>query len=168
MILSLIETNDNVKAYICYKSDIMTDFLFIFLSGTTALIGLLHVYWAINGQWGRNQDIPTKSNGEALFQIGPFSCMVVAILMFGLSTFYIYYFRTILIALGDYERPKLYDIAILIIAFGFFIRAIGDFKYVGFFKSIRNTTFGRLDTKYFSPLCLILSLGSLALFKMTH
>src|SRR5690606_30597553 len=37
----------------------------------------------------------------------------------------------------------------------FILRAIGDFKYVGFLKKIKETKFGKLDTKYYSPLCLI-------------
>ena len=38
----------------------------------------------------------------------------------------------------------------------FTIRAIGEFNAVGFFKKIRDTEFAIYDTKYFSPLCLIL------------
>ncbi len=43
----------------------------------------------------------------------------------------------------------------------FLLRAIGDFKYVGFFKSIKNTEFGRMDTQFYSPLCLYLGITSL-------
>jgi len=39
----------------------------------------------------------------------------------------------------------------------FLIRAIGEFKYIGFFKKIKTTTFGQMDTKFYSPLCLIIS-----------
>ena len=45
-----------------------------------------------------------------------------------------------------------------IISILFFIRAIGDFKYVGFFKKVKQTTFGEMDTTYFSPLCLVISM----------
>jgi hypothetical protein len=40
----------------------------------------------------------------------------------------------------------------------FLLRAIGDFRYIGFFKKVKNTDFGKRDTKYFSPLCLILGI----------
>ncbi|WP_422091165.1 DUF3995 domain-containing protein [Tenacibaculum ovolyticum] len=40
----------------------------------------------------------------------------------------------------------------------FFIRSIGDFNYVGFFKKTKNTMFAKNDTNYFSPLCLFLSI----------
>ena len=38
-------------------------------------------------------------------------------------------------------------------------RAIGDFKYVGFFKRVRGSKFARMDTLVYSPLCLLLALG---------
>jgi hypothetical protein len=45
-----------------------------------------------------------------------------------------------------------------IIAIGFLLRAVGDFKYVGFFKKIKVTQFATYDTKYFSPLCVVISI----------
>ncbi|WP_317130658.1 DUF3995 domain-containing protein [Psychroserpens sp. NJDZ02] len=40
----------------------------------------------------------------------------------------------------------------------FLLIAIGEFKYIGFFKSIKKTDFGKLDTKLLSPLCLIIAI----------
>ena len=40
----------------------------------------------------------------------------------------------------------------------FFARAIGDFRYVGVFKSVTGTLFARRDTFLYSPLCLVLAL----------
>jgi hypothetical protein len=40
----------------------------------------------------------------------------------------------------------------------FALRAVGDFRYVGFFKRVRGTPFGRRDTIAYSPLCAILAL----------
>jgi hypothetical protein len=54
------------------------------------------------------------------------------------------------------EVFDLYPLAIVLI-----IRAIGDFKYVGFFKRIKNTPFARYDTQYYAPLCLYLGLSTL-------
>lgn len=45
----------------------------------------------------------------------------------------------------------------------FIVRAIGDFKYVGFFKRIKHTTFGQMDTKYYSPVCLIIGILTILL-----
>ncbi len=41
----------------------------------------------------------------------------------------------------------------------FLMRAVGDFNAVGFFKKIRSTAFAAYDTKYFSPLCVYLSVA---------
>jgi hypothetical protein len=42
----------------------------------------------------------------------------------------------------------------------FFLRAIGEFRYVGFFKSVTATTFAHWDTWAFSPLCLFISIAA--------
>ena len=43
----------------------------------------------------------------------------------------------------------------------FLLRAVGDFRYVGFFKKVKNTAFARNDTRYYSPLCLLLGVIAL-------
>lgn len=40
-------------------------------------------------------------------------------------------------------------------------RAVGELRFVGFFKSIRDTRFAVWDTWLYSPLCLLLGLGAL-------
>ena len=45
------------------------------------------------------------------------------------------------------------------LAFGLLARAIGEFKYVGFFKRVRGSRFATLDTFVYSPLCLLLAAG---------
>jgi Protein of unknown function (DUF3995) len=45
------------------------------------------------------------------------------------------------------------------LALGLLARAIGEFKYVGFFKHVRDSKFARLDTLLYSPLCLLLAVG---------
>ncbi len=45
------------------------------------------------------------------------------------------------------------------LALGLLARAIGEFKYVGFFKRVRDSEFARLDTLLYSPLCLLLAVG---------
>ena len=49
----------------------------------------------------------------------------------------------------------IWTLAVVMIA-----RAIGDFRYVGFFKRVRGTTFATLDTKFFSPIVLVLGAGA--------
>jgi hypothetical protein len=38
----------------------------------------------------------------------------------------------------------------------FLVRAIGDFKWVGFFKKKRGTVFAKWDSLLYSPLCFLL------------
>jgi hypothetical protein len=45
------------------------------------------------------------------------------------------------------------------LAAGLLARAVGEFKYVGFFKRVRGTKFATLDTLVYSPLCLLLAAG---------
>ena len=40
----------------------------------------------------------------------------------------------------------------------FILRSIGDFKYIGFFKKLKTSKFGKMDSKLFSPLCLTIGL----------
>ncbi|KRE83053.1 hypothetical protein ASG89_13045 [Paenibacillus sp. Soil766] len=41
------------------------------------------------------------------------------------------------------------------------LRAIGDFKYLGFFKKVKHTSFSYYDTRFYSPLCLFLAISFL-------
>lgn len=45
------------------------------------------------------------------------------------------------------------------LALGLLLRAVGDFRYVGFFKSVRDSRFATMDTWCYSPVCLALSIG---------
>jgi hypothetical protein len=38
--------------------------------------------------------------------------------------------------------------------------SIGDFRLMGFFKSVTGTRFGTRDTWLYSPVCLLLGLGA--------
>jgi hypothetical protein len=46
-----------------------------------------------------------------------------------------------------------------VIAVVFFVRAIGDFKWIGFFKRRTGTRFAALDSALYSPLCLSLAVA---------
>lgn len=45
------------------------------------------------------------------------------------------------------------------LALGLLVRAVGEFKYLGFFKRVRGSRFATLDTFVYSPLCLLLAVG---------
>ena len=50
-----------------------------------------------------------------------------------------------------------------VVAVVLLVRAIGDFRYIGFFKRVRGTRFARLDTRYFSPVALMLGAATAAI-----
>jgi uncharacterized protein DUF3995 len=53
-------------------------------------------------------------------------------------------------------RPSQFTLPAALVGLGFLARAVGEFRLVGFFKSVRGTPFARWDTFLFSPLCLVL------------
>ena len=55
--------------------------------------------------------------------------------------------------------PRLLSWASFALALGLLARAVGEFKYVGFFKRVRGSRFATLDTLLYSPLCLLLAVG---------
>lgn len=131
-----------------------TMILSILLSITFLALAMIHFNWAIGGKFGLAQSIPTKENGEKLFNPGKFESAVIGI---GLSAFAIFYWLNA--GLLEYNLP-LWATKYLswVIPAIFLLRAIGEFKYIGFFKSVKKTNFARWDTKLFSPLCLIIAL----------
>jgi len=119
--------------------------IFTILSG-------FHFYWMLGGQWGTDKVFPTKSNEINTIRIPKFAALIVALglLAFGL----IYFVKTEIIAV---KLPKLLsNYAYWLIPSIFIIRAIGEFRYVGFFKKIKETPFAKADTKIFSPLSLLI------------
>jgi hypothetical protein len=141
----------------------MTTVIAIILFLIFLFLASIHVYWAFGGHWGREAAIPTRNDNAKLFNPGPLPTLIVAagLLLMGL---------TVLIKGGllAFDLPAWIDpYACWIIAFIFILRAIGDFRYVGFFKKLTKTKFAKNDTRYYSPLCLIIAIltALLALYK---
>ncbi len=125
-------------------------------------ISLLHFYWAVGGKYGSVAVLPSKPNGQLLFKPGVLSTLAVA---FGLLFF-------ALITLGNLSvfdpwiELKYVHSGTWIIGFVFIIRAIGDFRFIGFFKSIKGTDFARNDTRIYSPLSLMMGVISLLIVTL--
>ncbi len=135
----------------------MLQSIFIFINSLIfLLISVLHIYWAFGGKWAMNAVIPTKIDGASTFNPGKLATLIVA--------FGTFLFALVMVAnLGYMDHlvnRKYIGYATIAIACIFFIRAIGDFKYAGFFKRIKDTEFARNDTRMYSPLCLLLSLNA--------
>jgi len=131
----------------------MIRILGIVLAVIFAILSLFHLYWAAGGRFGGTAAIPTVG-GKRLLNPSPLGTILVAAALFS----------AMLAVLG---RLKMWGAFIprwvfysgtWIISLLFLLRTIGDFRYVGFFKSVTDTNFARWDTILFSPLCLFIGI----------
>ena len=132
----------------------MIRILGILLAVIFSVLSFFHLYWAAGGRFGGGAAIPTASGGERLFNPSPFGTILVAAALFA----------AMLVVLG---RLKIWGAFVpgwifysgtWVISLLFLLRTIGDFRYVGFFKSVTETNFARWDTILFSPLCLFIGI----------
>jgi hypothetical protein len=54
------------------------------------------------------------------------------------------------------------------VALAFGLRAVGDFRFVGFFKRVRGSVFARRDTWLYSPLCVLIGVLAASLARGGH
>ena len=133
--------------------------IFFFLSG-------LHVYWAFGGQWAIRTTIP-QSMESGFFDPNRRTYIMLLTLavavglgIMGLLT---------LANSSLFPFPELGSIphfSMLGIALIFLIRAIGDFREVGFFKKQREGDFARNDSRIYSPLCVLISATAAGIFLL--
>lgn len=120
---------------------------------------MLHFYWGFGGKWGSYSVVPTKDDGSPVFIPRTISTFIVAIGLLGFGVFYLIKYGCITVSLPIWlDRYGFW-----IITFIFILRAIGDFNYVGFFKKHKSSDFALNDTKYYSPLCLLIGVLTLIL-----
>lgn len=120
-----------------------------------ACLSLVHVYWLLGGRVGLLAAIP-ELDGKPVFQPSAVATLVVAI---GLALCAVVIAGTA----GVLTLPLSQTVLSWMtrgLATVLSLRAIGDFRLVGFFKHIHHTCFARLDTAVYSPLCLVLALGT--------
>jgi hypothetical protein len=127
---------------------------------TAVFLGLsaLHVYWALGGRRGTGAVIPTI-NGRRTLHPSPRGALIVAVALAVAAA----------LALGSTGILNPVAPAWLIrsglvgLALVFGLRAVGDFRLVGFTKRVKDTRFARLDTLVFAPLCVGLAATCAAL-----
>ena len=123
-------------------------------------ISFIHFYWAFGGKWGSDAVLPTKDDNNTKV-LNP-TILITLIVAFGLLGFGLFILNTA--GLIHFYIPQWHNkYGLWIIASIFALRAIGDFNYVGFFKKIKRTKFGKNDTKYFSSFCLTISILAIIL-----
>lgn len=121
----------------------------ILLAVIFAAIALLHIYWALGGSASGMAAIPTVG-GKPSFTPSAFGTAMVAAA----------FVMAMLVVLGQVGflgaviphwifRVGTFGISVI-----FLLRAIGEFRLVGFFKTLTGTPFASMDTWVYSPLCL--------------
>lgn len=116
-------------------------------------LSLVHFYWAFSGNMMHEYVIP-QVNSKKVFTPSKLMTAAVGLGLLGFAF-------VILGHIGVFELLFLgnaFKYGTWLIAFLFFARAIGDFKYAGFFKKVRNTKFAFWDTRLYSPLCLLIAI----------
>ena len=118
------------------------------------LISLIHVYWAFGGRWGANVAVPIKKGSlEPVFMPRKIGTLLVALLLVLAALLLVIQG----IYLANVQEFTFFSLGCTVCAVLFLLRAIGDFKYVGFFKKIKHSQFARNDTRFYSPLCLLIA-----------
>jgi len=121
-------------------------------------LALMHFYWATGRGASLGGTIPTVS-GRPVFSPGPLACiavgsaLVLAALVCAVSAGWL------MTGLPDWMSQT----GVWGLAGVFGLRAIGDFRYVGFSKRVRDSVFALRDTWLYSPLCLLISILAAAL-----
>ncbi|MEP2773613.1 MAG: DUF3995 domain-containing protein [Fulvivirga sp.] len=137
----------------------MRFYISIGLVSIFTLLALIHFSWALGSTWGFKNALPKSEAGNYVLNPAPWESAVVGL---GLTLFGLFYLtRADILPLT--LQGWLLSVGSWVIPLIFLLRAIGDFKYVGFFKSITSTDFAWLDTIFYSPLCLILAVAGLVL-----
>ena len=133
-----------------------------------AAIALVHVYWALGGRLGKEAAVPrapARPDDEAgtprraAFEPSTAATLAVAVALAGVA---------VLVCLrgglfGESPSQWLIGPVLGIVALALFARAVGDFKLVGFFKRRTDSRFATMDTWFYSPLCVALGAGLIAI-----
>jgi Protein of unknown function (DUF3995) len=124
------------------------------ISGIFLLLAAVHLYWAFGGQRGARDAVP-EYDGKPLFRPRPGGTLVVAALLICAAAIVLSRARAGASLLSPLVRRwGAWGVAAVLI-----LRAVGEFRFVGFFKRYRQTRFARLDTHLYSPLALALGIG---------
>jgi hypothetical protein len=116
-----------------------------------AFLALMHFYWAVGGGSGLNSAIP-EINGMPVFKPAKAATAAVGLVLAATAAI-------VLMHAGELPSPVptwLLEGAVVGASAVLIMRAIGDFRLVGFFKRNRDSPFARMDTLLYSPLCLVL------------
>jgi Protein of unknown function (DUF3995) len=132
----------------------MNTALAIIVSLVFVALALWHFRMALTPRGGMSGAVPSES-GKPLFVPSVRATLAVGLVLL--------LFACLVAATAGFVEVGLSERVLswlcYALALGLLARAIGEFKYVGFFKRVRGSKFARLDTLLYSPLCLLLAVG---------
>lgn len=122
------------------------------LAAIFAALAALHFVWALRGGAGLEGFVPTDE-GRAVLTPGPLASVLVGGALAAAGLVAACRAELFCVGLPSWmARGGIWVVALLFAA-----RAIGDFRYAGFFKRVRGTRFAQRDTWLFSPLCVLIA-----------
>lgn len=124
------------------------------VGGILFLLSAIHLYWMAGGKKGALGAIPSNGSEPAFRPTKTATGIVAGAL--ALSGWFV-------LELGEaVERmlfPEwLFSFGGWVLSAVFFIRVIGDFRWVGLFKKQKGSVFSKLDTVLYIPLCLFIGI----------
>ncbi len=126
-------------------------------------ISFLHFYWVLGGKWATDRVYPEQLG--QLRQEGKmsgfmtFATLVVAI-AFMIFAYLVAAYNGRVVSFLSEQTIRFLLIGLTAV---FTMRAIGEFKYVGFFKSVKEGLFAYWDSRVYSPLCLAIAISLVVL-----
>lgn len=97
------------------------------------VLSVLHFHWAFGGLWGFDKALPTNEKGVRVLNPKKLDSAIVGLGLLIFSIFYLIGTGVIFISLPAW----VYSYIGWIIPAIFTLRALGDFRYVGFFKKVK-------------------------------
>ncbi len=116
------------------------------------LIAAIHFYWAAGGSAWKAGAIPSR-NGIPTLSPGLTATALVGFVLLGMAAV----IGSTAGLVPSFLPPAVLRGASAVLAIIFAARAVGEFRYVGFFKRVQGSVFARRDTYLYSPLCFLLA-----------
>jgi Protein of unknown function (DUF3995) len=120
-----------------------------------ALAAGFHFYWGLGGKTGWHVAAPQLPNGQPLFIPGRAATLLVALALTGIAAGLLAFTFHVELLLGRQAQRW----AMALLGAVFLARGLSWHPYVGMFKSVRHTAFGRNDTWFYSPGCVLSGCG---------
>ncbi len=133
-------------------TDIVATLLAAMAACILVLAAVVHMYWALGGSVGIAVSSP-RTPKRSLFHVSPVMMLLVALALVLAANLML-----TRLGLATARLPAWGTrMACVVLAVAFLVRAIGDFRYIGFFKRVGGSRFARLDSIVYSPVSLFLA-----------